>query len=162
MLVALAFAAVGAQAAADPAQLAKDYGATKEVKTAGLDSILYGTETINGFNFPVKIFGMSGSILGVSWRNYNNLPSEENVLAAAQEILNAEPGLTQEELTARVYQKVLPQYFTFLEYGTELILIPKILFGASMPLNKTIDNKLFLEGGIGFPYLVGIGIRTRL
>lgn len=122
--------------------------------TIGLDIFFLGATTKNGFGFPVSMIGVT-PFLGLDVRNITNLPSILQVHLAAEAVLKANPNIDDFGLMQQVKQRVNPGSFAYFQWGTELLIIPKVGVGRLYPL--TADNSLFFDLGFSFPWLIQIG-----
>ena len=118
---------------------------------------LVSSMEVNGFNFPVKMLGMSPSI-GLDYRKFTNIPDEDEILEICKQVLKSKPGISQEELLEAVYKKAHPGNFKYFQAGTELLFVPKIGAGILIPFDRDIKNSGYIDLGICFPYIVNFGL----
>lgn len=120
----------------------------------GLDIFLIGSITKNGFGFPVSMIALT-PFLGIDVRNITNLPLIAQVRSVAESMLKANPNIDDVELLHKVKQRVHPGSFAYFQWGTEVLIIPKIGVGRLYPLSA--DNNLFFDFGFSFPWIIQLG-----
>lgn len=114
---------------------------------------LIGSMTRTGFGWPKSSFGIT-VYLGADYRAYG-IPSVERVRAVARSIVTSRPNITYSALVKEVKRRLSPGILSYVQTGTELLIIPKFGFGFLIPI---IGYNLFVDLGLNFPSVLNIGI----
>lgn len=135
-----------------------DYQKTESKFVLAFDTThLIGKMDVNGFNFPTAMFGVTG-LLGLDLRYFTNIPDSNTIERITANVLYDHPFITRDALYEEVYQKSHPGVFKYMQYGTELLIIPKIGMGMLIPFSKDINNLGYIDVGLNFPCLLNVGI----
>ncbi len=103
--------------------------------TLGLDLIVAGQMTRNGFGYPVGTLGVTAT-LGVAWRGYT-VPPVSKVSEAAQAVLSADPSLQGDDLVEAVKGELKKTSFFYFQLGTDVLFFPSAGVGMVFMLGET-------------------------
>lgn len=143
-------------------QLLDEYVESRGSFTIGLDVVLLGYFNKNkALGYPNWCLGGNLGI-GMSWRNYSNLPSLERVEEAAVTVLERNPDLTYDLLRRDVKEEIGKRWFTYFGINTFFLIAPNVEVGTTYdftgPDGEGITFNLGAVWGLGtylipLPYL---------
>lgn len=120
----------------------------------GLDlTYLIGSMTRTVFGWPKSSFAITW-LLGADYRTYS-VPSVEQVRATARSIVGSRPSITYAGLVKEVKRRLNPGILSYIQTGTEILIIPKFGFGFLIPI---LGYNFFIDIGLNFPSLLNMGI----
>ena len=103
--------------------------------TIGLDLIVAGQMTRNGFGYPVGTLGVTAT-LGLAWRGYT-VPPVSKVSEAAQAVLSEDPTLQGDDLVEAVKAELKKTSFFYFQLGTDVFFFPSAGVGMVFALGET-------------------------
>jgi len=119
---------------------------------------LFGKMTRNSLGYPISSFSLT-PLLGFDIKQFTNIPDREVIEQEANIYARLYPNLSYPELNRILARQLHPGIFTYVNYGTELLLIPKIGTGFMIPFSKEPDNVAYYHLGVQFPLVIQSGFQ---